>query len=130
VSAEYAFQAEKKLDVNGNGVGEYGTLEQLVRVRMYTTSQAWPQSYEYLVVVGGDPIHDEKEFLVYATPRAYGRPSGSFLPGHSTLQALRYGGAADQFSYATDETGIIRKADLGTSRPVTRREVQTWAQVR
>jgi hypothetical protein len=54
----------------------------------------------------------------------YGRPS----PTLSLLRALRPGAPYAQRTLASDETGVIKVADLGGSRAVTRAEAEKWPQ--
>ena len=70
-------------------------------------------------------------YTITARPLKYGAErydgSLSLLPG-TTLLHLRRGHQVpfERFTYATDETAVLRGADLGTSRPVTREEMQKW----
>ncbi len=69
-------------------------------------------------------------FLIAAVPAEYEKNIlPLFIPGSSLLHALRgHPERQDtgQRSFAIDETGVIRAADLGTTRPVTRDEVEKW----
>lgn len=126
--AEASFRAEGKLDANKNGVGEYGTLEQLQKPHV---SQAWQPSYGVLrgyrvtVVVTGGPAQDEEQYFVSAVPTHYGQPG-------LTVSLLRAWKPAPPFarrSFASDESGIIRGRDLGGVRAFTREEAQKWEPV-
>jgi hypothetical protein len=75
-----------------------------------------------------------KSYTASARPLKYGAEqevSPWFLLPGSTLLRLRRGDQVpfQRFTFATDETGVLRRADLGTSRPVTREEVQKWVPV-
>jgi hypothetical protein len=136
VSAEERFQSAAKLDANKNGVGEFGTLADLAQAKLVSdrfVSPPAPHSYRYLVVLSGDPASDEKEFFVYATPTHY-QPAEpetwGWLPGASWLASTRPHRYIDQFSFASDETKVIRQADLGGSRDVTREETRNWQEVK
>ncbi len=123
VAAEMAFRTEGKLDANKNGVPEYGSLQHLYQTGLIEAGSLSPSgrsNYRFAVVLTGDPARDEKEFFVYATPIHYGS-SGRTL---SILDAFRPHRARTTF--AADESGIIRRADLGGSRAVTRQETQSW----
>ena len=127
--AEINYAAGKKADANHNGIPEYGTMEQVLPayyVHSYYLDPDSPGGYDFAVLLSGDPVRDEKEFLVVATPRNYGKPVNEFFRLSLTKpfrpptrrQSLR--------SYAADETGIIRFADFGGARAVTREAAQKW----
>jgi len=129
VTSEETFLSYGKLDVNKNGVPEYGTLEQLIRAGLLSPHLLDPDPrgvYRYVVVLAGDPARDEKGFFCYASPVHYGETARF---GISLVDALRGLRASARRTFASDETGVIRWADLGTSRPVTREEVQKWEKV-
>jgi hypothetical protein len=126
--AEQRFQTNAALDVNKNGVGEYGTLEQLHQAGM-VDDLLWErmhgQLYRYEVVLSGDPSRDEKQYFAYATPVHYGRRSMGLL----LLRALWPEEPRARRTFACDETGVVRAADLGGSRAVTRAEAEKWPQL-
>lgn len=128
VTAEITYAADKKLDVNHNGIPEYGTLDQLHQAGLIPDSYLTPETpgnYQLVVALSGDPARNEKEFLVYATPRHYGEPAS--LPiTLSLIEAFRPRGQYGYRSFAADESGVIRFADLGGARSVTREEAQKW----
>ncbi len=129
VSAETQFQSAATLDTNKNGVGEFGTIEQLVNARLLYAGflEENPyRGYRYVLVVSKDPKRAEKEFFVYATPEHYGWYGVSPLPGSSLWAAIRPPKLRARRTFASDETRVIRAADLGTSRAVTREEAQKW----
>ncbi len=131
VTAEMNYAAGKELDANHNGIPEYGTMEQVVPaylIHSYYLSAESPGGYDYAVLVSGDPLRDEKEFLVVATPRNYGKPVHPFLT-FSLIKAFRPTRPTRRYSlrsFAADETGTIRFADLGGARTVTREAAQKW----
>lgn len=128
VYSEMTFVADKKRDVNKNGIPEFGTLRQLQEAGLVPAVYASPESpggYEFVVVVSGDPARDEKEFFVYATPRQYGQPAGWSIP-ISLILAFRPRQRFGYRSFAADESGLIRFADLGGARAVTREGAQKW----
>ena len=130
-TAESTFQSSKTLDVNHNGAGEFGTLEQLQRAGLVDEriSSRGHGAYRYVVVLSGAPERDEKEFFAYAVPVDYGVDAArwtEFVPGGSWITAFRTPRMSARRSFAVDESGTIREADLGTSRPVTRAEAQKW----
>lgn len=133
VTAETTFKSDATLHRNKNGVGEYGTLDQLVQAGLIARdylSLEGHANYRFVVVLSGDPARDEKEFFVYATPVKYS--SGEWwvwkvLPGGSWVAALHPPPRLARRTFASDESGVIRQADLGASRPVTRQEAQKWA---
>ena len=130
-TAEVSFRADSRLDVNKNGVPEYGSLEQLHQAGLLEDRHVAPSPgspYRYTVVLAGDPARDEKEFFVYATPSHYGRESEAWsgVPGASLAKGLRPAPPFAIRTFASDETGVIRQADLGGSRAVTREEVRKW----
>ncbi|MBZ5515784.1 MAG: hypothetical protein LAN62_13260 [Acidobacteriia bacterium] len=123
VTAEIQFRSEAKLDANKNGVPEYGGLQQLYQAGLIGAHHMSPPEqggYRFTVVLAGDPARDEKEFFVYATPSHYGT-SGRTI---SLLDAFRP--HRSRTTFAADESAVIRRADLGGSRPVTREEAQKW----
>ncbi|OFV87261.1 MAG: hypothetical protein A3D93_03645 [Acidobacteria bacterium RIFCSPHIGHO2_12_FULL_67_30] len=130
-TAEASFRADSRLDVNKNGVPEYGSLEQLHQAGLLEDRHVAPSPgspYRYTVVLAGDPARDEKEFFVYATPSHYGRESAAWsgVPGASLARGLRPAPPFATRTFASDETGVIRQADLGGSRAVTREEARKW----
>lgn len=70
------------------------------------------------------------KFLIAAVPAEYEKDVRPLrVPGSSWLHSLQPHPKRDdtgQRSFAIDETGVIRAADLGTTRPVTRDEVEKW----
>lgn len=127
--AEINYAAGKKTDANHNGIPEYGTMEQLIQdgfnAEYYFGAES-PGGYDFAVLLSGDPVRDEKEFLVVATPRNYGKPVNPALR-FSLIRAFRPPTRRSSLrSYATDETGLIRFADLGGARAVTREAAQKW----
>lgn len=70
------------------------------------------------------------KFLIAAIPAEYEKEIRPLrVPGSSLLWSLRSHPKRDdsgQRSFAIDETGVIRAADLGTTRPITRDEVERW----
>ena len=79
---------------------------------------------------------DGKKFLITAVPAAYAKDIKPLIPGTSWWILLRsrgrkrtpeeIHGQVGQRCFAIDESGVIRAADLGTTRPVTREEVEKW----
>lgn len=134
ILAETTFRSQRTLDINHNGVPEYGTLEQLYQADLIGVEylKQGQGDYRYVIVLSGDPARDEKEFFAYAMPTAYYDDSstdmGIWVPGfslvHHMLHHTHPRGARRTF--AADETGVIREADLSGSRAVTRAEVQEW----
>jgi hypothetical protein len=132
-TAEETFRSKSTLDQNKNHVGEYGkygTLDQLVQAGLIGQEQVTRWNYRIVVVVSGDPARDEKEFFAYASPVKYS-PSGGwgiryFVPGGSIVDALHPTPPLARHTFAIDESGVLRQADLGTSRPVTRGETRKW----
>jgi len=83
---------------------------------------------------------DGQKFLIAAVPATYKKNLTPLLvPGASLWIALRSMGQkrspqidpsnVGQRSFAIDETGVVRAADLGTTRPVTREEAEKWKPV-
>jgi hypothetical protein len=123
--AEQDFQSNATLDANKNGLGEYGSLEQLHKARLLgdmTWTQMQKPVYRYVVVLTGDPTRDEVQYFVYAVPVHYGHPRAEF----SLIKALRPYVPYARRTFASDETGVVRAADLGGSRDVTRTEAEKW----
>ncbi len=134
VIAEIQFQSAAILDANKNRVGEFGTLEQLVKAGLLADgflkqNPTW--RYRYTVLRSEDPARAEREFFVYATPVNYGdEPLYIPVPGYSLWAVMRPPPTLrTRRTFASDETGVVRSADLGTSRPVTREEAQKWTPV-
>lgn len=130
-TAEITFRSDANLHANKKGVGEFGTIEQLVKAGLlddgFLKHNPSP-GYRYVVVLSADPAHAEKEFFVYATPEHYGSPGAlsELLPGFSLWAAARPPKLQARRTFASDETGVIRAADLGTARAVTREEAEKW----
>ena len=79
-----------------------------------------------LAVLSADPAHAEKEYFVCATPEHYGFWGYPVLPGSSLWAGARSAKLLACRTFASDETGVLRAADLGTSRAVTREEAKKW----
>jgi 4-amino-4-deoxy-L-arabinose transferase-like glycosyltransferase len=127
-TAEMEFQTNATLHVNKNGVGEYGSLEQLHKAGLLD-DVLWEHLhgpiYRYVVVLAGDPARDEQKYFVYAVPMHYGQ-------AHLTLSLLRHLIPYVPYTrrtFASDETGVIRGTDLGGARDVTRAEAEKWPQI-
>lgn len=120
ITAEITYVADKRLDANQNGISEYGTLEQLREAGLipdFYLAPEGPGGYRLSVVLRREPTRDEKEFFAHAAPGHYGRPA---RVGISLLKAFllhRYYGVR---TFAADESGEIRGADLGGARGDTR----------
>ena len=128
VSAERKFQSAKILDANKNGVGEYGTLDLLKEAELIETL---PYGYRFEVVLSGDPARDEKDLFVYGVPvTPKPSPPPWWIPGFVWSQWLRLFPPFVGYTFASDQTGGIRRADLRESRSITREESQTWERVR
>jgi hypothetical protein len=132
-TAEAEFQRTRKQDVNTNGIGEFGTVEQLLAAGLIDprfTSTATP--YRYHVVLRGDPAQDEKGFFAYAVPAEYytGAEGWRVMPGASYF-ALKEGRKRyARRSFAVDASGVIRETDLGATRnSVTPEEAVRWTPV-
>ena len=125
--AELKFKSTVLSGAAASGSGEFGTLEQLHAAGLLTDVD-WEHlhgpHYRYFLVLTGNPAEDAKHYFVYATPVRYGRP----IPTLSLLRALLPRAPYAQRTLASDETGVIRAADLGGSRPVTRAEAEKWQQ--
>jgi hypothetical protein len=125
--AEETFRSSANSDQNKIPVGEYGTLDQLTQGGILDHLEQ--REYRFVLVVSGDPARDKKEFFAYASPvkYSYGEWVGwSFLPGGSWVAALHPTPPLTRHTFAIDESGVVRQADLGTSRPVTREETRNW----
>ena len=124
-TAQETFKSARTLDLNKNGVGEYGSFEQLKKAGLL--DPGWElrdpkNAYQYALILSGDPARDEKEFFVYATPTNYGEVRWTL----SLIGAMRPQPRYAKHTFAVDESGIVRAADLGGSRAVTREEARKW----
>lgn len=123
--AEQQFQSNATLDVNKNGLGEYGSLEQLHKAGLLD-DMLWERLhrpvYRYEVVLSGDAARDEKQYFAYAVPVHYGRPPIPISLVRALLPSVPYA----RRTFACDESGVVRAADLGGSRDVTRAEAEKW----
>jgi hypothetical protein len=122
------FKSARTLDLNKNGVGEYGSFEQLKKAGLLDPGwelRGTNNAYQYALILSGDPTRDEKEFFVYATPTNYGEVHWTL----SLIGAMRPQRRYAKRTFASDETGVIRASDLGGSRAVTREEAQKWPPV-
>jgi hypothetical protein len=126
VTAQITFKAAAMLDANKNGIPEFGTLAELQQAGLVSDSSVTrpSSSYRYVLELTGDPTRDEKEYFLYATPKKYGSSSSGISLSLLNLWWPRPTQARRTF--AADETGVIRWADLGGSHPVTREEAQKW----
>lgn len=79
---------------------------------------------------------DGKGFLITAVPATYEKDVRPLrVPGASWWYRLRSplkrsDSEVGQRTFAVDETGVIRAADLGTTRPITREEAEKWKALR
>jgi len=126
--AEQKFQSNGASGANNNGTGEYGSLEQLHKAGLLD-DLLWERLqgpfYRYVVVLTGDGARNEKQYFVYAAPAHYGDPPMTVLSlVRAFLPSLPYA----RRTFACDETGVIRAADLGGSREVTSAEAEKWPQ--
>lgn len=122
-TAEEQFRSGATLDANKNGAGEYGSLDQLRKAGLLDGNFASSASeYQFVLALNGDPSRDEKEYFLYAAPKNYGQPPWTL----SLVAILRPPPRFGRRTFVSDETGVIRARDLGTSRPVTRKEAQSW----
>jgi hypothetical protein len=129
--AEESFRSNATLDQNKNHAGEYRTLDQLIQggaLDQMALTYVRSASYRFVVVLSGDPARDEKEFFAYASPVKYSYEWVGWysVPGGSIVAALHHTPPRARHTFATDESGVIRQADLGGSRPVTREETRKW----
>jgi len=135
-------QAEDTYASN-SALKKYATLEQLRDARMPLQGFAGGSngdsgaydSYLHGAVVSGYRYRltvdaSGGKFLITAVPADYVAEVAALrIPGASWLHALRQRHAQDNVgrrSFAVDESGVIRAADLGTTRPVTREEAGKW----
>ena len=125
--AELKFKSNVLTGAATSGSGEFGTLEHLHGAGLLTDAD-WEHlhgpDYRYVLVLTGNPGEGANHYFVYAAPVHYGRP----LPTLSLLRALLPRAPYAQRTLASDETGVIKAADLGGSRPVTRAEAEKWPQ--
>jgi hypothetical protein len=126
MNAQEWYRTNAHRDKNRNGVGEYGTLEELQQAgRLRDLS---PAAYRFALVVSDDPAVREREFTIVATPREYGDQRWlDWLPGASAFGLHR---PVARFTFAGDETGAVRCADLGGSLLAAREYIRTWPEVR
>lgn len=122
LAAQLDLQASAKLDRNGNGVGEFASLEVLQRL---DPALELPHGYQFVAEVSGDPVQDEKQFFAYATPLDYGDRPWRF----SLLDAFGPRRYFARRTFAVDESGVIRARDTGGSQAVTREETKDWPSV-
>lgn len=114
-------------DTNGAPANHYGSLEDLQKEQLI--ADWFPRGgvhAGYRFTLQLDP--SRQQFFAYAVPDVYLSPGGnwrSIVPGGSWVEAFRRRQGARR-TFGVDETGIIRAADLGASRPVTRQEAQKW----
>jgi hypothetical protein len=119
LAAQLDLQASAKLDRNGNGVGEFASLEAL---QLLDPAPELSRGYQFVAVVSGDPVRDEKQFFAYATPLDYGDRPWRF----SLLDAFGPRRHFARRTFAVDESGMIRAKDTGGSKAVTREETEDW----
>jgi hypothetical protein len=128
LEAEREFQSKKLLDRNNNGIGEFGSIDQLQNAGLLSSAFRNPSElagYRHAVELSGDPERDEREFFACAVPIHYG-DSRNRIFEVSLVRVFRPAFAVARRSFAIDQTGACRAADLGNSRSVERRETATW----
>jgi hypothetical protein len=108
-----------------DGALDFGSVDQLeLDARGIVEMRHWgPPHYSYIVSATDRPVRADRHLFLYARPHRYGR---SDLWSSSLGLALGIQEARFRFTYAIDETGVVRRADLGATRPVTREETKTW----
>jgi hypothetical protein len=125
INAERSFQVARLRDENKNGIGEYGTLNQLL---WHNPRMVLSRHYAHSVILSGDPVHDEREFFAYAVPVNQGWPP--IWPGYSLVHVFRSSAPFYRYSYASDETGIVRRSDRHRLGAVSRENAMNWEFVR
>lgn len=126
VVAQNQFRSAARLDADKNQIPEFGSLSQLHEAGLLQGSALRSDNksaYAYAVLLTGKPPEDEKRFFAYAKPRNF---AGSANLGISLIDSIRTRPRPARLTFATDESGIIRAADLNASRDVTREEAQSW----
>lgn len=108
-TAQVGFQAAGLVDIDGDGISDYGTLEQLASP---------PDGLGFIDSALGAGIKHEYKFTVNVTP------SGSGGPGYTcTAVPVKPGGDTVR-CYFADESGVIRYTEDGTpataQSPMTR----------
>ncbi len=109
--------------------GKFGTLDELIKAGFLEgprTVANPARGYRIVEVRSDDPVRAGKEYFVYASPENYGSSGPPILPGSSLWEALRPPKPRSLRTFALDESGVVRAADLGRARPVTRQEAQKW----
>ncbi len=123
-TAEVTFKTTP--DASGKPPDAYGTLEQLQQARLIDDriiTERGRRPYEFNLALDSA----RQQFLLSAVPVKYITPESNWpflLPGYSLIEANRPRGA--RRSFAVDETGVIRQADLGGARTVTREQARKW----
>lgn len=109
--------------------GKFGTLDGLIKAGFLEgprTVANLARGYQIVEVRSDDPVRAGKEYFVYASPENYGSSGPPVLPGSSLWEALRPPKPRSVRTFTLDESGVIRAADLGRARAVTRQEAQKW----
>ncbi|HUQ50299.1 MAG TPA: hypothetical protein VM056_06260 [Terriglobales bacterium] len=125
---EFVAQQQEKKKVSGPSTpGPFASLAELQESRLIDSdllTRGSSGAYRYRVELTAAP----PGFFISAMPAEYGSVKSdwkTWIPGRSWMASMRPRLVA-QRSFTVDETGTIREADLGTSRPVTRQEAEKW----
>lgn len=96
-SAQSAFQASSRLDIDTDGVGEYGDLSDLSNQTPPYIDEVLgagqKSGYNYFITIANDPLLDEVQWEASAYPISYGRSGNR--------------------SFYVDESGVLRGSDVG-----------------
>lgn len=132
VSAEVAFKE------GGQSVARdrYGSLEELVKEDLIgpNLAQGTYHHYRFVVVLGQD-AKGLPTYFAYALPLQYSPRSESVsvlevIPGGSLIGIFLPRREVAQYAFAADESGTLRRMDLGrTVESVTREEIAKWPEV-
>ena len=112
-TCEEEFRSQVLKDLNGDGVGEYGTLDELMGYEKY------PSVMSNSIIVGKDSAYDFR--LVLETESAKGLANGYSV----TAWPIAYRDSGVR-SFVMDSTGLVRGLDIGGKEPAAIEDTSTW----
>jgi len=139
--AEEMFRSGAIKDEDGDGIGEYGTLQELAEVEVYTSSDSdttrrlLPEElangqtggYMYEITVPASPDLAEEFFFITAWPCKYGK--GSALVDDLLAQhGVPPFGPTGRMTFCADQSGKVLVADIegAKGRPEDVENLDVW----
>jgi hypothetical protein len=118
--AQKHFQQSETVDVNGDGIGDYGTIEQLHESERYHDvfrKMGYATGYEFLIEVTQGDENTEPGFTCVAQKEQPSRSAKNFLGESDSNEAEMLYMPANRHFFM-DQTGVIRYTEDGTTPTV------------